>query len=222
MSRRRANRSWSESTLKVLREHRVQHFVEMVQRDSILLIAAEPMVAGFEKKSWSLIGFAETNQHGQAIHAAQKRFVFDRKRSGGRHRARRILVIQVLIAFEDVLGDFSPKSPDENAARVPKRNRETAADEESFPANDTNVRGDFAVRFLTARAQGEKSAGFREPDIEWEPIVGQTAALADVSHGFCFRHLLTISELRVRRIGEKSGKRTQPFWFIDASNPSKH
>jgi hypothetical protein len=173
----------------------VQHFVEAMEGDAVLLVAAQPMVARFERERGTLLRSAEFEQHWQTVHSAQHRFVFDREVARGGQFITFGRLGAVVVALENVFGHFGPQSPNEDTAGITQWNWQAAANEEALAANDAKVGGQLASGFLLASPEGEIGPGFGEPDIEGQPVMGMIATLADVSHGFCFRQVLWISKL---------------------------
>ena len=62
----------------MVRKQTVQNLLEMVQRNSIFLVAAEPVVARLELEEGTFLSTHKAHHHRQPIHAAKLRDVFDR------------------------------------------------------------------------------------------------------------------------------------------------
>jgi hypothetical protein len=182
--------------LKVPGEQRVQDFVEAVQGDAALLVAAKPVIARFEHESRALVRSTEVNQNGQSIYAAQSRFRLNGQRTVRGQFPTRVRVASFLIALKDMRLNLRPQAPHKDAAGIVQRNWQAAADEETFLPDDAGVGGEFARVLLPPRFQREVGTRFRKPDVHRQPVVGLTAALANMSHEVCFRQKTGISELK--------------------------
>jgi hypothetical protein len=169
--------------------------MQPVKRDSILLIAAEPVIARFHYEGRTFPGRAKSNHYRQLVDTAQERFAFHGKRAEGRQFFRRASLGDFPVALEDVPRYFGPDSPDEDTADFQQRNGQGAPDEKAPFANGANLFRQHAIGLLSPRGKREIRAWFGEDNVQGQPVVGLSAAFANVSHGFCCRQTVELSKL---------------------------